>query len=265
MKKRASKFPITCNYCNAILTNKRNLYNHKKILKSCPGSYSYCKMSAQKKSRAEPPSYTLIPFNPTQGINSAVSSMLNHMSSHLDNQTQTAYDGDQVLGPWLDKVMPKYLEKQTDKLELMALRSFLGLKRVEFDKAQEEVKDKIDALIQECKLITGRPVYEGLLDGIDYNETPMEYLVISHIRQRSEEELDDQSEKFLEAIFLSIRQAKLFRSHKATMDKWALMEEYLAAHLDGRPSNQPSFLHEAGQMSSQAVDGGDDYSTIGNN
>ena len=70
------------------------------------------------------------------------------------------------------------------------------------------------------------------------------------------------SEGLIEAIYVSIKQTKIFRQVEATMEQFEFIEELLDDHLHSSAVDTASFIHPHGQMESQDLNFADDLTTF---
>jgi hypothetical protein len=249
-------YPIICEYCSDSFKKLDDYYYHRDDYKLCIGSKGFDMSAVEKKIKSGEMSYPLITFNPTSGISAGVSKTLVEIQSHIEKETKLAVKRRREAKEYIKEGIEVCFEEHSTA-ELNKVKNYLSERRIDYAEKQEQVRDRIDTIVESCGLVVGQNTFTGLI-GTPANYTNcMEKLLINHIRQRTMDELEA-SEGFIEAIYVSIKQTKIFRQVEATMEQFEFIEDLLEDYLHSSAVDTASFIHSYGQMASQQLDSPDD-------
>ena len=246
--KAESKYPFTCEACKLVIENSDSSYYHRNKSKSCPLSKAFTEMS-EKKIKSEF-GFALIDFKPESGLTSQLKLILDKIHAFIEQQKKMALLIRQPAKTFIKSTIALCFE-QFKIEDLNHLKSFFSDKKIEYRSKQEQIKEKVDNILDDCSLIIGQDTFSKLLGTPPNYNLSMEKLVINHIRQQNEEDLL-KSEKFIEAIYVTIKQTQKFRAVEVAMEEFADLETLLTAFINEAINETPTFLHHEGQMESQA-------------
>lgn len=249
-------FPFNCEFCLYSIEDRNSLYYHTERCKYCTGSKAFDMSTVEKKIKAGEMAYPITTFNPTSGITASVSKILDAIQSHIEKETKLAIKKRKNIEEYIEDGISVCFEDFSIS-DLNKVKNYLSERWLDFADKQEQVKERLDTIIDKCGMIAGQLTFEGLLGNPPNYSLCMEKLIVNHIRQRSMEQLET-SEGLIEAVFVSIKQTKVFRQAEGTMKQFKMIEEFLTKYIDNSVETAPSFLHSYGQLSSQAADFGDD-------
>jgi hypothetical protein len=242
-------YPINCEFCDTSLEDRNAFYYHRDFYKLCVGSKSFDMSAVEKKIKAGEMAFPITTFNPTSGISAGVSKTLVEIQSHIERETKLAIKRRRPAKEYIKEGIEVCFEEHSTA-ELNKVKNYLSERRIDYAEKQEQVRDRIDTIVEACGLVVGQDTFTGLIGTPANYTTCMEKLLINHIRQRTMEELEA-SEGLIEAIYVSIKQTKVFRQVEATMEQFEFIEELLEEYLHSPAVETASFIHSHGQMASQ--------------
>jgi len=224
---------------------------HRNKYKFCLNSKSFDEIAMEKKIRTGEMSYPIIPFDPKDGIPSQLLVILEAIKLFIEKKTKTAEKRGINIKHYIKNELPELLDEDYDISDLNRLKNKLNERLLDFADKQERVKTKLDDILNQTSIIIGDEVFLGLLGNPPvYTAFAMEELVIKHIRQRNLEELAA-SEGLIEAIFIAIRQTKVFRQAEKTMNEYSFIIDLLDDYIRAKSFERTTLLHEHGQFESQ--------------
>ena len=245
-------YPIICDFCGDSFDKLDNYYYHRDEYKLCIGSKKFDMSTVEKKIKAGELAYPIVTFNPTSGISSGVSKTLSEIQSYVEKETRKALRKGRQVREFIKEDIDKDCFEEHSTSDLNKVKNYLSERRIDYGEKQEKVKERIDTIVEACGLVLGQDTFNGLL-GTPANYTNcMEKLLINHIRQRTLEELE-RSEGLIEAIYVSIKQTKVFRQVEGIMEQYELIEDLLDEYLDSAAAEAQSFIHQHGQLHSQDI------------
>lgn len=241
-------FPIICEFCEKTLLNHQQLHYHNKLSKTCIVSPTF---TMEKKVRQNEP--TLINFSPISGISQNNQKLLQEIKAFISQETKRGIHRRTAnLKQYVrEGINVFFLEKLHNELNL--LKNFLSEKRIEYREKQEQVKVKIDEMLEKCSLIYGEREFSSLLGNPPNYTISLERMLVNHIRQRSIEDLL-KSESIVDVISFSVKQMKVFRGVEKDMTENGEIEEMISEYLETSLNQVSSFSKSEGQMVSQDLD-----------
>lgn len=245
-------FPFNCEFCNYPINKREEYYYHRDFYKYCFGSKAFDMSALDKRLKAEA-IFPIVFFNPLSGITAGQSKTLSEIQLYMETETRLALLRRRDPQEYIKEGISICFENVSNA-ELNKLKNFFSERRIDYAEKQQQARDRIDAIIERCGMIVGQATFNGLLGNPPNHTLSMEKMLINHIRQRNAEELEI-SEGLIEAIYVSIKQTKVFRDAEASMKQFAFIEECLDEYLKGLET--PSFIHSHGQLASQVSDATD--------
>jgi hypothetical protein len=242
-------FPFNCEFCSHSIKERNSLRYHTEKYKYCIGSKAFEMSAVEKKIKAGEMAYPITTFNPTSGINTSVSKILEAIQSHIEKETKLAVKKGKNIQEYIEEGISVIFEDYSIT-DLNKVKNYLSERWLDFADKQDQVKVRLDDILDTCGMVVGQPIFEGLLGNPPNYSLCMEKLVVNHIRQRSMEELET-SEGLIEAVFVAIKQTKIFRQAEGIMKEFKMIEEFLINYIDNSKETASSFLHSRGQLNSQ--------------
>lgn len=222
------QYPFTCFRCGVICENRQAVDYHFKKNKICPDSLAYDMAHAEKKSKGEV-SFPVFSFSPEVG---AVNNTLQEIRKFLELKKEVSIRKGRDYQDLVFLEVDTFFEK-FDKNDLRRLKNMLEEKRMEFKNKCDKSEDLLDTMIEECSIIYGRDIFKKMIgEDCEMGIKPMERLIISHIRQRSLFELENESERFLEAVGLCVRQMTIIRRYEPLMEDYEFIQRLIVEFLN---------------------------------
>jgi hypothetical protein len=197
--------------------------------------------------------YSIIKFEALTGIVSSQRKILDEIVGVVDKLSKNAVKNGRNIEIYVAESIDVFLDVYSLS-DLNLLKNFLGVRKLDFIEKQEEVKYRVDTMVEECGVIVGGGTYASLIGAPANFTNSMEKLVINHIRQRNLAELDI-TEKFLEAVRITVKQTKVFRQVEEEMRQLGFIESLLATYVEMKMDETKPFIRDEGVVDSQSVDG----------
>ena len=245
-------YPFNCEFCGELVENNNQFFYHTNRYKHCPNSKGF--IMSEKRLKADL-GFTVIQFNPLGNLSPSLLDVLNKIKTHIVDVEKIAVSLQQVPATVIAVSLPDWLSENFPSEKLMALNTFINQKIVEFSEKQATVRDKVDELLEEGGQIIGRGLVARLYGEPPQYQLSMEKLVVNHIRQRRGESLE-KSYKFVEAVYLSVKQTEIFTDAEEEMAVLTKIGRLINSTINSIITDAPSFVHREGELTTPRAPSG---------